>query len=283
MHTPILQFALILFIFVPARAQEWFGESRAWLDFRHNFYLSPGSNYLLRDLLVGDFSFNGETAVASGSNWSVILTLKMHNIYGGFKDRRVKIYAINYIVELAWRKRLWRSGPLFFLSSFHQSTHLADPLPLKTFQDFAAFRELNISIADLNLLRFGFVEENGDDVWQAIIQPIRLNYFLFAEPKYVFEENSYQSYEKRLYLSGFKTLWRDDTYRLGAGFEGELEGGAQYVVQIRLSARLAERPEWDKVQIFIAYEGGLAGNHIRATPYSGLSAERAMLGGRLFF
>lgn len=276
-------FVLIFFALPLAEAQEWFAESRAWLDIRHNAYVPPGTNYLLREVFVGDISMNGETDIARGPSWRVTATVKMQSVLGGFKNRRAKIYAVNYIVELAWRKRVWSDFPVFFLSSFHQSTHLADPLPVSTLRDFQALRELNFEIADVNLLRIGFVEENGDDVWRALFQPLRMNYFLFAEPKYMFERNSYEEYEKRIYFYGFKTLWRNDAYRIGASAEGELEGRAHFVLQATFSARLAENPEWDKVHLFVAYEGGLRANHVRSTPYNGLSAERLSVGGRLMF
>lgn len=276
-------FVLIFFTPLLVNAQEWFTESRAWLDIRHNVYAPPGTNYLLREVFVGDISMNGETDIARGPSWRITATVKMQSILGGFTNRRAKVYAVNYIVELAWRKRVWSGFPVFFLSTFHQSTHLADPLPVSTLRDFQALRELNFEIADVNLLRFGFVEEGGDDVWRALVQPIRMNYFLFAEPKFMFERESYEEYEKRLYLYGFTTLWRDDAYRIGASAEGELEGRAHFVFQATFSTRLAENPEWDKVQLFVAYEGGLRANHVRSTPYNGLSSERLMVGGRLLF
>ncbi|MDP3974886.1 MAG: hypothetical protein Q8P88_01195 [Candidatus Jorgensenbacteria bacterium] len=276
-------FILTFFMFFSVEAQEWFTESHAWIEIRHNAYVPPGTNHLLREIFVADATMNGEIDIAQGPSWRVTATFKMQNILGGFKERRAKVYAVNYIVELAWRKRIWAHGPWFYLSSFHQSTHLADPLPIETARDVIAFRELSIDIADVNLLRLGFVSENGDDIWRAIFQPIRMTYFLFVEPKYMFEKGSYEEYGKRLYVYGFKTLWRDGQYRVGVSGEGELEGGTHYILQARVSARITDDPSWDKIQLFIAYEGGLHTNRVRSTPYNGLSAERLSIGGRLIF
>jgi len=269
-----------------ALAQEetsWFQNSRAWLTLRHTVSAPQMTSVVLRKVSTGDFILANELEVVGNKNWKLILNMSAQNLFGGIRNRRAKLYAVNYVVDLSWNYFLGNSGVAIYASSFHQSTHLADPLPINNPEELADWQKVRIEIEDINILRLGFVKKEGDRNWQILLQPIRLNYFLFAEPKEMFHKNSYAKYHKRFFLSGLETLWKDKDSRLAISLEGELESGASYILEARFSIHPAPRPSDDRAQFFLSYEGVSKTNQVRATPYNGVTASRISLGARFLF
>lgn len=267
----------------PTEKVSWFEQSRAWLTLHHTVYSPQITSKVLREVSVGDFIFSGELDIATKRSWAVTLNISAQSLFGGIKNRRAKIYAVNYVVDLDWKYYLDNAGTALYVSSFHQSTHLADPLPINNLEEIADWQKVRVEIEDINILRLGLVAENENNAWQILLQPVRLNYFLFAEPREMFHKNSYAKYQKRLYLSGLATIWKNEQTRISVNLEGEMESGVCYVLEGVFSLHPGNRPSDDRAQFFLSYEGVSKTNQVRATPYNGVTVSRLSIGSRFLF
>ncbi|MFH1111447.1 MAG: hypothetical protein V1712_00030 [Patescibacteria group bacterium] len=286
----ILGIVMIVLLFFPliigaqeSSATEFLAGGQAWLNFRHRAFKVAGTSRFINESFVGDFSFEGQYALVKAPLWSLNLGFGIQNLYGGFQERRAIIYAVCYSIDLNWIYALWPDKLDLTLSAFHQSTHLADPIEPKTPAEILELSSITIDVEDVNLFRFGLTLKNHDNFWSGGLQPIRLKYFLFAEPREMFKSASYERYKRRLYFDAGYTGWRSSNHRLAIYLTGETEIDTRYTIKLQYSTKLQNDMRFDRWQIFLAYEGGMGKQTVAVTPYSGLTREWWFVGGKIFF
>ncbi|MFH1866533.1 MAG: hypothetical protein ABIJ81_00380 [Patescibacteria group bacterium] len=262
---------------------EFLSGGQAWLNFRHRAFKVSGTSRFINESFVGDFSFEGQYSLVKTPRWSLNLGFGIQNLYGGFRERRAIIYAVCYSIDLYWTYSLWTNKLDLILSAWHQSTHLADPIKPKTQDEAWEFSRLTIDVEDINLLRFGFILKNHNNFWSGGLQPIRFKYFLLAEPKEMFKNDSYERYQRRLYFNAGYTGWRNTNHRLAIYLIGETEIDTRYTIKLQYSTKLNEDMRLDRWQIFLAYEGGMGKQTVTVTPHSGLTREWWFIGAKIFF
>ncbi len=263
---------------------QWLYQNRGWLDLQYKV-AGISENPLLARITFGTFSLGMDFGIVRGSRWEMRTAFEVQNLFGGFRDRHAKIYAGAYLINLHSRIWITPSQLYLFLGTIHLSTHRMDSLGIETPEDLARLEQINIDIEDVNVFRFGLGRETPDDHWAVGVQPWRMNYWLFTEPKYFFKHGAYSPYDRRGYLLLTRTLWRDDTHRISAALNAEFDRWSEkaYMVRLTYATRLGITQSLDHIQLSLGYEGGLEPNEVRARSFAGIAMNRVVLGARIIF
>ncbi len=286
-HTAVLLVAAVLAGLHPrAFAQPrtgLFAGGYAAADFDKSLGASANTTDFVRNSFIGRFDLQNKYYLANYDDWSVTLQSYIQFLWGGLKQRRAKLYAGSFDISLAFRHRL----PFYHLYAqtavFHVSTHYIDPIDAASIDEARDLQQIYIEVEDVNLIRVDIGQEEADYAWTVGTQPIRMNFFLLAEPKEMFASDAFTPYERRFYANALATVWRSENYRLALQLDTELEQRARYLVRITGSTNLGDTPHHDRIQLSLAYQGGIEPNHIVVVPQSGISREGLTLGASFYF